>query len=223
MGFAGGITGQKSKGSSTKESVGTRTLDISDDAVNKIIYDTLSSDQGLAQLVSGQNLAGGNKSSTATLMAQDFTTKIVGEIAKLRATEITTGAANERTSGSQVGVNATADSGKPKSVICTELVAQGKLDPVLHQGAYENWTKIHPLVKRGYWSWATRVVPLMQKSERLSNFLAPICTARYTMITAGRWNILGALTIYIGHPVCFLIGAVLTLGDIRVRIEIQSS
>lgn len=223
MGFAGGLTAQKSSGSKTTSTGSTKTLDISDDAVNKIIYDVLSADQGLAQLVSGQNIAGGSKSSTTSLMAQDFTTKIVGEIAKLRATEVTTGTASEQSKGSQIGANASADSAKKPSVICTELVRQGKLDANLHQGAYENWLKIHPLVKRGYWSWSTRVVPLMQRSDRVSNFLAPICTARYMMITAKRWNLLGALTIYLGHPICFLIGAVLMLGDIRVRIQIQSS
>ena len=192
--------------------------EISDEAVNKIVYDIMSSDQGLSQLLSGQNLAGGSNSSTATLQVQDFTTKLVGEIAKLRAADV------EKTDGTvrkgNEGVNASA---KGNSVICTELVAQGKLDHEMHEAAYSHWLTIHPLTKRGYWSWSTRVVPLMQKSARLSNFLAPICTARYTMITKQKWNLLGSITIYLGHPICFTIGAILSLGDIRVHITLRSS
>ena len=46
----------------------------------------------------------------------------------------------------------------------------------------------------------------MQKSPALSRFLLPIVESRYQMIVHKRFGILGAATIYVGQPICFLIG-----------------
>lgn len=220
MGYSAEAKHDKGYEKTNTDTTVVRRKDISDEAVSKIVYDIMSSDQGLAQLVSGQNLAGGSNSSTTTLQVQDFTTKLVGEIAKLRAADIEETDGTVRKGTESIGSKGGASG---SSVICTELVRQGKLDHDMHEQAYSHWLTIHPLTKKGYWAWSTKLVPLMQRSERLSNFFAPIATARYEMITTQRWNLLGAITIYLGHPICFTIGAVLALGDIRVRIQFQSS
>lgn len=179
---------------------------LSPEAQQQIIYQALAADQGLAQLLSGQNLSGGNSSSSATLQAQDFMTKVISELAAV-------------TSEVKESQASTGSSKKKASVICTELARQGKLPQELYSAGHAHFDQIHDLTKRGYWSWATRVVPLMQRSDRLSRFLAPIVLARYKMITGQGWNLLGALTIYLGQPICFLIGAILSLGDSYGRTQ----
>lgn len=179
---------------------------LSPEAQQQIIYQALAADQGLAQLLSGQNLSGGNSSSSATLQAQDFMTKVISELAAV-------------TSEVKESQASTGSSKKKASVICTELARQGKLPQELYSAGHAHFDQIQDLTKRGYWSWATRVVPLMQRSDRLSRFLAPIVLARYKMITGQGWNLLGALTIYLGQPICFLIGAILSLGDSYGRTQ----
>ncbi len=192
--------------SSSGNKVSRRKL--SPEAQQQLIYQALAADQGLAQLLSGQNLAGGNSSSSATLQAQDFMTKVISELAavtsELEETQVSTQGSKKKMQG---------------SVICTELARQGKLPQELYSAGHAHFDQIPELTKRGYWIWATRVVSLMQKSEWLSRALAPIVLARYRMITGQGWNFLGALTIYLGQPVCYLIGAILSLGDSYGRVE----
>jgi len=57
----------------------------------------------------------------------------------------------------------------------------------------------------------------MERSPVLSNLLLPVAVSRYKMITTGKFHFLGALTLYIGQPICFLIGAALSLGDSNAR------
>lgn len=195
-----GTTSMSGSGSKTSQRI------LTPEAQEQLIYQALSADKGLAQLLSGQNLAGGNSSSTATLQAQDFMVKLISELAAVTAP-----------------LQETQESGqsskKKMSVICTELARQGKLPQELYAAGQDHFDQISELTKRGYWSWATSVVPLMQKSERLSSILAPIVLGRYRMITGRGWNLLGALTIYLGQPICFLIGAILSLGDSYGRVE----
>jgi hypothetical protein len=187
---------------------GTKTSQrvLSDEAQLRMIQNALSADQGLAQLLSGQNLAGGSSSSTATLQSQDFMAKVIAELAAVTAP------LQETQTSSQ-------SSKKKASVICTELARQGKLSQELYVAGHAHFEAIPELTKRGYWSWATSVVLLMQRSELLSSILAPIVIGRYKMITGRGWNLLGALTIYLGQPVCFLIGAILSLGDSYGRTQ----
>jgi hypothetical protein len=179
---------------------------LSPEAQQQLVYQALAADQGLAQLLSGQNLAGGNSSSSATLQAQDFMTKVISELAAV-------------TSELQESQTSTQSQKKKASVICTELARQGKLPEELYSAGHAHFDQIHALTKLGYWSWATRVVPLMQRSDRLSRFLALIVLARYKMITGQGWNLLGASTIYLGQPICFLLGAILSFGDSYGRTQ----
>lgn len=65
-------------------------LDISDEAIDKIVSDILSGPEGLASIFGGEQVAGIFDSSVAAQAAGDLTSKIVGEIAKLRAERVQT-------------------------------------------------------------------------------------------------------------------------------------
>lgn len=189
-------------------SFGTKTTkrDISKESIDALIYQALSADQGLAQLLSSENLAGGRGSSSATLQAQDFMTKVLTDIATATSTltEVTDSAQSSK---------------KKASVICTELARQGLLSQELYQAGHAHFESISEQTKIGYWSWATKVVPLMQKSPWLCKVLQPIVQSRYEMITGQGFRILGALTIYVGHPICWLIGAVISAGENYGRVK----
>jgi len=168
-------------------------------AIDKLIYDALSSDAGLASLASGENLSGGFNSSSKTLQTQDFLTKLIGELA------IASAPLTEETTTSQ------ASSGKKKAtVICTELARQGLLDPDLYEAGGPASKQISYTTWVGYHCWAVRVVERMKTSPRLCRFLLPIVESRYRYLTSvSGAHLLGRASIYIGHPVCFLIGTVI--------------
>ncbi len=65
-------------------------LDISDEAVDKIVTDILRGPDGLSSIFAGEQNAGVFNSSVANQAAGDLTAKISGEIAKLRAERVQT-------------------------------------------------------------------------------------------------------------------------------------
>lgn len=167
--------------------------------IDKLIYDVMSSDRGLASLASGENLSGGFNSSTKTLQTQDFLTKLIGELAVAGAPEVTT-----------EDKQSTQTQKKKSSVICTELALQGYLCPELYEAGGPASKQIPFIAWVGYHSWAVHVVARMKKSPRLCAALAPIVISRYRYLTnAPGANILGRITVYVGHPACYLIGTVI--------------
>lgn len=197
-------------GTSTKQRV------LPQEAIDKLLYDILSQDQGLANLLSGQGMMGGSKSSSATLMAQDFMAKALGELALITAPEVTTSEA------SQKEVNKKS-SGGVKTVICTFLMKRGFLDPELYDAGESHFLSLSQYTIAGYRIWGDWVVDKMESSPRLVRFLAPIARSRYEM-TSGRkrFTLLGALTIYIGQPICWLIGRVLLGTELSRQIAMDS-
>lgn len=195
-----------STGSGTKQKV------LSQEAVNKLIYDVMASDQGLAQLLSGEAMMGGSGSSSKTLMAQDFTAKLVGELAAITAPEVVTEEKEQ-----------TQTSKSKRTVICTALCDRGLLDPVIYDEGKDHFDSLSPYTVAGYRIWADWVVRKMDTSPRLVRFLTPIAKSRYLM-TAGRkrFTFLGVLTIYIGQPICWLIGRVLVGRELAMQIAAES-
>ena len=195
LSFEGGVGTQSSSssGSTSKQRI------LSPEAQNKLIYDMLAADNGLASILSGQNIVGASNSSSQQLMAQDFMAKALGELALVTAEEI--GSSSEQKKQKTKKVN---------TVICTELYEQGKLSADLYNSGHDHFLSLHPNTVAGYQIWARKVVKLMQKSERLSNWLLPIVVSRYLMTTGllpvTFW---GLATIYIGQPICFVIGSCL--------------
>jgi hypothetical protein len=189
------------KTSGTQTGTGTKQRVFDQTAIDKLVYDVLSSDRGLASLASGENLSGGFNSSTKTLQTQDFLTKLIGELAVASAPEVTT---SEQQSSQT--------SKKKASVICTELARQGYLSPELYEAGGPPSQQVSRTTWIGYHSWAVGVVPKMEKSPRLCKFLAPIVTSRYRyLMGVPGFHILGRLSVWVGHPICYLIGTVINL------------
>lgn len=86
------ISSGSSSSQATAEFSGRSTdrLDISDEAIDKIISDILAGPEGLASIFGGEQNSGIFDSSVAAQAAGDLTAKITGEIAKLRAERIQT-------------------------------------------------------------------------------------------------------------------------------------
>ena len=179
--------------STTSKSGSSKTQRVFDQAaIDKLIYDVLAADQGLASLASGENLSGGFNSSAKTLQTQDFLTKLIGELAVASSPQVT---------------ESKETSSKKMTVICTELALQGYLDPDLYEAGGPASRQVCQTTWIGYHSWATGVVEVMKRSPRLCRFLAPIVTSRYRYLTgAPGANVLGRITVWVGHPVCYLIG-----------------
>lgn len=183
----------------------TQTL-ISQDAVDKIVKDVLGGDTGLASLASGENVAGLSGTSVKSMLASDMVSKIVGEIAKLQATTVTTVDQTQESDTKKA-------SGGLKTVICTELERQGRLDTELYLAGTEHFMSLSETTVRGYRVWANKVVPLMQRSEKLSAAIAPIVNARYLHITGRKPNVIGWVTVHVCQPICTLIGLFVPAGE----------
>lgn len=181
---------------------GTKTTQkvFNQSAIDKLIYDIMSSDEGLAALASAENASGGYRSSGKTLLAQDLIAKVAGTIAQITAPTVETENKNTDTSKTNVG-------GEFKTVICTYLAEQGYMSLHLYLRAYSHNYLLHPAIHRGYMFWATGVVKRMRKSSRLCRFLSAIVRKRYEMIVDKKFSLVGAATIYIGHPICYVIGS----------------
>lgn len=168
----------------------TKKKSIDPAGINKLIYDVMSSDQGLAALAGGESGSGGTKSSTKGLLAKDLIAKVVGEIANVTATE------------TQVSDQTT----KKGTVICTELVRQGLLSEELYVGGFDHFSSLSAQTVRGYQVWARKVVPLMAKYRWLAELLAPIGVGRYEFIVSKKITFWGIVTVYLGQPLCYFIG-----------------
>lgn len=191
----GSLTAVLPSSTSTSKSSTSKTQRVFDQAaIDKLVYDVLSADQGLASLASGENLSGGFNSSAKTLQTQDFLTKLIGELAVANAPQVTES-------------QETSKSSKKMTVICTELALQGYLDPELYEAGGPASRQVNQTTWIGYHSWATSVVEVMKRSPRLCRFLAPIVTSRYRYLTgAPGIHVLGRITVWAGHPICYLIG-----------------
>ena len=204
MGSKLSVGGQVGSQSTNSSGTTKSKLNIDQAGLDKIVQDILGSEQGLAQLVQGQNTAGLYGSSTNTLMAQQFVTDIAGELAKLTAETVQTNEAQSKTKSKSIGA---------KTVICTELERQGLLNTELYQAGHSHFLSLSPQTVRGYRVWANKVVPLMRKSSRLSSILAPIANSRYEHVTGRRKNLVGWITVHVCQPICYLIGFFVPEGE----------
>lgn len=112
--------------------------------------------------------------------------------------------------------NPTSGSGteQPPSVICHELYRQGLMDEVIHQAdqKFGYFMKNHlVLVVDGYQFWAKPIVKVMQRSKSVTKLVN--CLAKpwakemaYRMGAIPKGDIIGAVIMGIGVPMCGLIG-----------------
>lgn len=195
-----------STGSATSKTKTTQQRVLSAAAMNKIMSDMLGSEQGLASLASGQGVAGSFGGSGNAQLAQDFLTKIAGELAVLTAPTVTE-SNTDQTQAQET--NTSSQSKSRRTVICTELLSQGHFPAELyyHPAALEHFLSLDKETVSGYHAWAVPVVSWMKKSPLLCKILRPIVLARYLQIIYGQRSILGTLTIYLGQPICRVIGS----------------
>lgn len=193
LGYDNAFQGIARSGTSTSQK------QISQEGINKLIYDVLSSDQGLAALGGVENASGGFKSSTKSLLSQDLMAKLVGELANVTAPTVKTESSQENTSKDSSNI-------KAGTVICTELVRQDKLDIDLYSAGHAHFLSLHPAIIRGYQLWAAPIARRMRTSSFLVRFFTPLARKRYEYIVYGDFSIFGFLSIYLGQPLCFLIG-----------------
>jgi hypothetical protein len=208
FGYDNDFTGKSFSGTSTSQKK------LSQEGINKLIYDVLSSDQGLAALGGVENASGGFKSSTKSLLSQDLVAKIVGELANVTAPTVKTENTQENTSKDSFNA-------KAGTVICTELVRQNRLDLDLYSAGHAHFHSLHPAIVRGYHFWASPIARKMVTSPRLTQFFVPLARKRYEYIVYGDFSILGFLSVYLGQPLCFLIGLFVPKDKVAVTESVE--
>ena len=175
---------------------------ISQEGVDKIIYDVLSSDSGLASLANGENGSGGFNSSTKGLMAQDLAVKLAGEIANVTAeTTSTTVSSSVQDKQSPVGKGL-------GTIICTHMMNIGLLDRETWKAGHPYTLSLHARTIAGYHFWAEPIVEKMKANPmgwRVS-FWNYMVQKRYQFIVGKKWNLAGAFGVYVMQPVSYVIG-----------------
>lgn len=175
---------------------------ISQEGIDKIIYDIMSSDSGLAALSSGENGSGGFGSSTKGLMAQDLMVKLAGEIANVTAETVTT------TNNSNMVDNQTPLAKGIGTIICTHMMNRKFLDKRLWLAGHAYTATLPERTVVGYQFWAEPVVEHMLKHPNgwMEKLWKPIVQGRYDFIVKRQFNILGALTVYVMQPASYIVG-----------------
>jgi len=82
----------------------TEQLEVSQEAINKIIKDILSSTQGLAGIFNEENVSGLFSSSVAAQASGDLLANLAGEIAKLTSKKVTTNTQSTEDEGALGGI-----------------------------------------------------------------------------------------------------------------------
>lgn len=169
-------------------------------AYDKIIYDVLSSDQGLAALAGAENMSGAYGTSTKGLMAQDLSAKLAGELALLTAKTV------EDVEQQQVKRSAL---GGQASVICTALHDLGKLNHFLYLEGIPHFRKLNPYVVYGYQWWGIPVAQHIYKypEGKVTRLFTYLVNKRYNHVL-GYGSLLGAASVFIGHPLMNLLGRI---------------
>lgn len=200
----------KTSGTETQNATQTTTTgkQLSQAAIDKLTYDVLASDAGLASLATGENLAGGYSASTKALLAQDFVVKLVGELANVTAQTVSTevGSATKTSSSSS-----SKKVGGLKTVICTALNQLGYFPDHIynHPKAQAHFHSIHPYTLAGYHLWGAPVAASIHKHPRILKLVLALCMSRYEQVINDHRTVGGFITITLGHPICFAIGSVI--------------
>jgi hypothetical protein len=94
-------------------------------------------------------------------------------------------------------------------VICTELKNSGELSDELYAAGVKRLPKLSKHVIKGYHYWAIPYTRLMRRSKAARNFIKPGAIGRASYL-AGNFNILGFLTVFVGEPLCWILGKVVS-------------
>ena len=192
----------------TNDQAGTQKQykDLSPEAMQKLVSDILGSESGLAATAQGQNAAGIYGSSTNALLTQKLVTDTAGMLANLTAPTITE--SEQRTT----------QKSRKKSIICTALLHAGLLDKELFRKGEAHFASLHPRVVEGYLMWGTALAVKIRKdpSSKTARFWLKVAKARYLHITEEKKNLLGAATVLIAEPLCYLLSFLQRKGSLNV-------
>lgn len=101
---------------------------------------------------------------------------------------------------------ATSQTKSKRSVICSELVRQGQLHPIIYLAGADHFAAMPERTVNGYYSWGVPAVKLMQASKVLTAIAAYIARSRYLYIITKEFNLVGWFTVKVGEPFCYMIG-----------------
>jgi hypothetical protein len=198
--FVGSIFGNRQTTEQNTSQSGTRTQQkiLTPEAINKLIYDVMSSDNGLAQLATGEKGSGGSLSSTKSLMAQDLITKLVGELAGVTAQNVTTESAQS---------NSNSTSKKKSSVICSELNRQGYIENGLYargQRMFLQEQSFYTIL--GYQLMAGATVSKMENDKPLCLKMLKWVSAYYFHKMYNAPSLRSIAILYVARPVAYIRG-----------------
>lgn len=209
----GGIVGSVLPGfigsqNQTQNQSGTQRQykDLSPEAMQKLVSDILGSEQGLAATAQGQSAAGLYGSSTNALLTQKLVTDTAGMLANLTAPTVTE--TSQRTE----------QKSRKKSIICTSLMHAGLLDKELFRAGEAHFQTLHPRVVEGYLYWGTPLAVSIRKNPQsaTAKFWLAVAKARYLHITGRKKNLLGASTVWLVQPACYLLSFLIRKGSRNV-------
>lgn len=103
------------------------------------------------------------------------------------------------------------------SVICTALKDKGLLDKELHAAGAKYLAKMNPVTVVGYQIWGRKIAAKIDKGHKgWTRFTLPFARSRTSLLASAGTFIdhvkhpLGTLTKFVGEPVCFLIGSLVS-------------
>jgi hypothetical protein len=95
-----------------------------------------------------------------------------------------------------------------RSVVCSELVKQGRLSPFVYALGYDNFSKLSPYTVSGYYLWGNWAAKKVSQSTVLAEIAGYFARSRYLYILSGRFNLAGWFTVKVGQPVCNALGRI---------------
>lgn len=103
------------------------------------------------------------------------------------------------------------------SVICTALIQKGLLDSVEYAKGDEYIKSLNSWTIKGYYLWGTHVADQIRNNNPWAIALTlPLAVSRMKLIAStSKWKYLkyplGSVTLFIGQPICWLLGGMVTL------------
>lgn len=159
--------------------------------ISEMIYQLLSGQGGIADIKSAEAASGGYGSSTASLGIADLLAQTAAKIGGITAPKTT---------------HEEQRSKKKKSIICTRLYALGKLSREEYLAGQVQFEHMDPDIIAGYNSWAYKLADKLPYNKFLTALCQFIMLSRYDYVLYKRWNLVGALTVYFGEPICAFLG-----------------
>jgi hypothetical protein len=156
-------------------------------ALDDMIYQMLSGNQGVSAIASQESASGGYGSGAKQLQLADLISSTAGEIAKAKA---------------PVTSSETQSSKKKKSIICTILYENGLLDEQLYFRGQDQFIKLPVEIILGYHQWGYWVAGQIPENKLITRIAKFIAIRRYTYVLFGQFSFTGWISVKVGEPFC---------------------